>query len=116
MQGAGSNSVNLNQSGLATVNGVSYDFNPNLNTASYVNAFYAPYQGYGNITYFQNIGKSNWNALEMSLRHHTTTNLYLTSAYTWSAGMDNFGVFRIAITWLRLTATTPLTIFRMCLR
>ena len=94
IQSAGSLSTNINQSLPTTISGVGYDFNPNLNTATYTNAYYAPYQGYGNITYFQNLGKSNWNALELSLRHHTTKNLYLTAAYTWAHGLDNFGGFQ----------------------
>jgi Carboxypeptidase regulatory-like domain len=94
MQGAGSNSININQSGPVTQNGVSYDFNPNLNTASYVNAYYAPYQGYGNINYYENISYSNWDALELSLKHRAGKNLYLSAAYTWSHGLDNYGGFQ----------------------
>ncbi len=94
IQGAGSTSININQAPPASAGGVNYDFNPNLNQASYVNAYYAPYQGYGNITYYENVGKSKWDALELSLRHHTTKNLYLTAAYTWSHGLDNFGGFQ----------------------
>jgi Carboxypeptidase regulatory-like domain len=95
IQGAGSTNININQSLPVTVNGVNYNFNPNLNNISgYSNAYYAPYQGYGNITYNENIGKSSWNALELSLKHQTTKNLYLTAAYTWSHGLDNFGGFQ----------------------
>jgi hypothetical protein len=94
MQGAGSNSINVNQAPPATVAGVAYDFNPNLNSATYSNAYYAPYQGYGNISYFENISFANWNALEASLQHRTTKNLYLTAAYTWSHGLDNYGGFQ----------------------
>jgi hypothetical protein len=94
MQGAGSNSININQPGPVTQNGVTYDFNPNLNVQGYVAGYYGPYQGYGTITYFENMGINNWNALELSLKHHTTKNLYLTAAYTWSHGLDNFGGFQ----------------------
>jgi hypothetical protein len=94
IQDAGSTSINLNQSMPVTQGGVGYNFSPNLNTAGYVNAYYAPYQGYGDISYFENVGLSNWNALELSLRHHTTKNFYLTAAYTWSHGLDNFGGFQ----------------------
>jgi Carboxypeptidase regulatory-like domain len=94
MERDGSTSTNINQSGPVTVSGVNYDFNPNLANASYSNAYYAPYQGYGNISYYQNIGIANWNALELSLKHRTTKNLYLTAAYTWSHGLDNFGGFQ----------------------
>jgi hypothetical protein len=95
-QGAGSNSININQALPTTVGGVAYDFNPNLNTSSYVNAYYAPYQGYGNITYYENIGTANWNALEATLQHRTTKNLYLSAAYTWAHGLDNYGGFQNA--------------------
>jgi hypothetical protein len=95
-QGAGSNSININQPQPTNVGGVNYDFNPNLNSSSYVSGYYGPYQGYGTITYFENIGISNWNALEASLQHRTTKNLYLTAAYTWSHGLDNNGGFQNA--------------------
>jgi hypothetical protein len=85
-QGAGSNSININQALPTTVGGVAYDFNPNLNTSSYVNAYYAPYQGYGNITYYENIGTANWNALEATLQHRTTKNY--TSAQLTPGPMD----------------------------
>lgn len=101
IQGAGSTSININQPTAYSSGGVNYDFNPLLNNKNaaplannYVAGYFAPYQGYGNITYFENIGKSNWNALELSLKHHTTKNLYLTAAYTWSHGFDNFGGFQ----------------------
>ena len=97
IQGAGSVQRNINQPGPTTVNGVNYDFNPNLNitgNGSFASSYYAPYQGYGNINYNENIGKSNWNALEVSLKHQTKKNLYLTAAYTWSHGLDNFGGFQ----------------------
>lgn len=94
-QGAGSNSTNINQAPPVTQNGVTYDFNPNLNnTANYVNAYYAPYQGYGNINYYANISYSNWDALELSLKHRAGKYLYLSAAYTWSHGLDNYGGFQ----------------------
>jgi Carboxypeptidase regulatory-like domain len=94
-QGAGSTSINLNQPGPVTIGGVNYDFNPSLNTVSgEVSGYLAPYQGYGTITYFKNIGINNWNALEASLQHRTTKNLYLTAAYTWAHGLDNYGGFQ----------------------
>ncbi|HZQ41904.1 MAG TPA: carboxypeptidase-like regulatory domain-containing protein [Acidobacteriaceae bacterium] len=93
-QRAGSASTNINQPGPVTINGVSYDFDPTLNKPGYVAGYFAPYQGYGSIDYYQNIGVSNWDALELSLKHHTTRNLYLTAAYTWSHSLDNFGGFQ----------------------
>lgn len=71
-----------------------YDFNPLLNTGKYANAYFAPYQGYSNISYYENTGKSNWDALELSLQHRTGKNLYLQAAYTWSHALDNYGGFQ----------------------
>lgn len=94
MQRAGSTSINLNQPLPYSSGGVNYDFNPNLNTSGVAAGYYGPYQGYGTITYYENVGLSNWNALELSLKHQTTKNLFLTAAYTWSHGLDNFGGFQ----------------------
>ncbi len=96
IMGAGATSLDINQPGPATVNGIPYDFNPVLNTSTYANAYFAPYPGYSNITYFNNIGRSNWTGLELSLKHRTARNLYLTAAYTWSHGLDNYGGFQNA--------------------
>lgn len=97
IQKAGSVQVNINQPGPVTVSGINYDFDPNLNNVSgFSSAYDAPYQGFGNINYNENVGKSNWNALELSLKHQTTKHLYLTAAYTWSHGLDNFGGFQNA--------------------
>lgn len=68
-----------------------YDFNPALNNGTDVSAYFAPYQGYATISYFENVGKSHWTALEASLRHQAARNLYLTVAYTWSHNLDNYG-------------------------
>jgi Carboxypeptidase regulatory-like domain len=74
------------------VNG--YNFNPNLNTSGYAAAYYAPYVGYGTITWYNPIGVDNWNALEVSLRHPVGHHLYTTVAYTWSHNLDNAGGFQ----------------------
>ena len=94
VMGAGSTQFNLNQPGPATINGVTYNFDPALNTGTVAAAYLAPYRGYSNITYYENIGESNWNGLELSLKHRTSRNLYLTAAYTWSHGLDNYGGFQ----------------------
>ena len=85
-----STSYNLNQPGPSGV----YNFNPNLNVSSYTSAYYAPYQGYGSITWYNPIGIDNWNALEASLRHPMGHHLYVTVAYTWSHNLDNAGGFQ----------------------
>lgn len=94
VMGAGAAQLNINQPGPVTASGVSYDFDPALNTGTVAAAYDAPYKGYSNITYYQNIGKSNWTGLELSLKHRTSKNLYLTAAYTWSHGLDNYGGFQ----------------------
>jgi Carboxypeptidase regulatory-like domain/TonB-dependent Receptor Plug Domain len=87
-------SYNLNQAPPATVNGTSYDFNPNLNTSGYSNAYYAPYQGWGNINWNNPIGMDNWNAFEVSVKHPMSRNFNFTLAYTWSHNLDNGGGFQ----------------------
>ncbi|MHB1701379.1 MAG: carboxypeptidase-like regulatory domain-containing protein [Acidobacteriaceae bacterium] len=81
-------SVNINQPGPVA----GYDFTPLLNTGKYSNAYFAPYQGYSNIGYARPIGWSNWNALELGLKHSVGSNLYLTAAYTWSHLQDIGGI------------------------
>ena len=89
--GAGNNAVHLNTTYNLNqpmpVNG--FDFNPNLNLAGYSSAYYAPYQGYGNINWSAPAGYSNWNALEVSLKHPAGHHVYVTVAYTWSHNLDN---------------------------
>ena len=87
-------SYNLNQPQPTTVGGVSYNFNPNLNASGYSSAYYAPYQGYGTITWDNPIGIDNWDALEVSVKHPVGHNFNLTVAYTWSHNLDNAGGFQ----------------------
>ncbi len=87
-------SYNLAQPAATTVNGTSYDFNPNLNTSGYSSAYYAPYQGYASITWFNPIGVDNWDAFEVSVRHPAVHHVYVTMAYTWSHNLDNAGGFQ----------------------
>ncbi|MGD1102998.1 MAG: TonB-dependent receptor plug domain-containing protein, partial [Terriglobia bacterium] len=89
--GAGSaarNSVytyNANTPPPTTVNGVHYDFNPNINPPNdYSPSYYAPYQGYGSISDYFSDNTSNWNALEVTVRHPVSHNVFFTAAYTWS--------------------------------
>jgi hypothetical protein len=70
-----------------------YDFNPLLNTSD-SSAYFAPYQGYSSINYWEYVLKSHWTGLEASLRHYAGKNLYLTAAYTWSHNLDNLGGFQ----------------------
>ena len=82
-------SINLNQPSPVTVSGVPYDFNPLINTGNYSSAYFAPYLGWANITYYEPIGVSRWNALEVGVRHPFEHNLYMTIAYTWSHNLTN---------------------------
>ena len=78
-------SLNLNQPGPVP----GYNFNPLLNTSSYSNSYFAPYQGYNTITYYTSWAKSSWNGLLFSVKHPIGNNLYLTLAYTWSHNLTN---------------------------
>jgi hypothetical protein len=61
-----------------------YDFDPSINTGKVTPYKFAPYKGYAAISTYTSRQNQNWNALELSLRHPVTTNLFLTVAYTWS--------------------------------
>lgn len=87
-------SYNINQAPPVTVGGVAYNFNPNLNASGYSNSYYAPYQGWGTITWDNPIGIDNWDALEVSLKHPMGHNFNFTLAYTWSHNLDNGGGFQ----------------------
>ena len=94
IMGAGATQLNIDQPGPVTTGGITYDFDPNLNSGKVAGAYDAPYQGYSSITWFENIGESNWNGLELSATHRSGQNLYITAAYTWSHGQDNYGGFQ----------------------
>jgi hypothetical protein len=86
---------NINQPAPTVVNGVSYDFNPNINfnpgTGKPDNAaYYAPYQGYGNINTLSTRLWQEWNGLEVQLKHQGKS-LNVTGAYTWSHNTTNLG-------------------------
>lgn len=67
-----------------------YDFNPNINTGSYSPYYYAPYIGYAAISTLATRQGSNWTALEASLKHAVSRNVFFTLAYTWSHGLSNY--------------------------
>jgi hypothetical protein len=66
-----------------------YNFNPILNTGNVFNYIYSPYQGYAAINAINTNENSNWNALEISMRHPVGNNLFLSLAYTWSHSLSN---------------------------
>ena len=71
-----------------------YNFDPAINTGSYSNAYFAPYQGYNAITYYASYGKTSWNALLVSVKHPIGHDLYVTIAYTWSHNLTNMNAIQ----------------------
>ncbi|HEX5411175.1 MAG TPA: hypothetical protein VFZ27_04875 [Terriglobia bacterium] len=51
--------------------------------------FFSPYRGYDSITSFENTAISNYNALQVSLRHPFGHGLTAQVAYTYSHGLDD---------------------------
>jgi hypothetical protein len=49
----------------------------------------SPFQGYAAINSYETQQGQNWNALELSLRHPVTTDLFLTVAYTYSKDLTD---------------------------
>ncbi|MBI1895547.1 MAG: carboxypeptidase regulatory-like domain-containing protein [Acidobacteria bacterium] len=49
--------------------------------------FFRPYPGYGNVTYQENSGTSNYNGLHVALNRRFTSGVQLGVAYTWSKTM-----------------------------
>jgi outer membrane receptor protein involved in Fe transport len=50
--------------------------------------FLRPYRGFGNITYYENAGLSNYNALQVAGNRRFTRGLQFGVAYTWSKTMN----------------------------
>jgi hypothetical protein len=88
--------INVNNPPYYTSGGVTYDFNPLINTNPANSKsvgdnqyFYAPYQGYGAINTMVTELWQEWNALEAQIKHPVTKSLYVTMAYTWSHSTSN---------------------------
>jgi hypothetical protein len=90
---------NINLAPAYSANGINYDFNPAINTGK-ISAYApqngvsptatdSPFQGYAAINQYITQQGQNWNALELSLRHPVTTNLFLTVAYTYSKDLSD---------------------------
>jgi hypothetical protein len=62
--------------------------NPTAPTSALPDNFLRPYPGYGDITYVENSGSSNYNALQASFNRRFTKGLQFGLAYTWSKTMD----------------------------
>jgi hypothetical protein len=65
-----------------------FDYNPSINTGTY-EYVYGSYPGYGSLNTNYSVGRANWNALTISVRHPTGHNLFFTAAYTYSHGLSN---------------------------
>ena len=50
--------------------------------------FFRPYPGFGNLTYIENSGYGNYNAMQVSVNRRFTDNVQFGLAYTWSKAMD----------------------------
>lgn len=51
--------------------------------------FFVPYRGYGSIGQRESEGNSNYNSLQLSLRHNAGHNLTFQASYTWSHTLDD---------------------------
>lgn len=86
---------NQNQPMPTVVGGISYDFNPLLNSNPANagkpdnSAYWAPYQGYGSITTFYTRLWQEWNGLEVQIKHPVGKSLNVTGSYTWSHNTTN---------------------------
>jgi hypothetical protein len=75
-----------------------FDFNPIINTGKVSNyssliAGHVPYVGYGAVSMYQNLAYSNWNALELNVKHPVGHGAFFSAAYTWQHGLSiNRGV------------------------
>jgi hypothetical protein len=71
-----------------------YNFNPIINTGTvsrYASSLAgpAPYQGFGALNSYQSLAYSNWDALEVNVKHPVGHNLFFSTAYTWQHGLSN---------------------------
>jgi hypothetical protein len=76
--------LDINQPG--TTGG--FDYNPSINTGTY-EYVYGKYLGYGNLSTNYSIGKANWDALTVSVRHSAGHGVFFTGAYTYSHGLSD---------------------------
>ncbi|MBS1787747.1 MAG: carboxypeptidase regulatory-like domain-containing protein [Acidobacteria bacterium] len=62
--------------------------NPTVANTALPDDFLRPYPGYGNITYYDNAGYSNYNALQVAANRRFARGLQFGLAYTYSKTMD----------------------------
>ena len=77
-----------------------FNFNPLITTASNAIRYSsslagpAPFIGYGSVSFVENAAWSNWNALEVNVKHPVGHNVFFSAAYTWQHGLStNRGTF-----------------------
>lgn len=86
---------NQNQPMPYSSGGVTYDFNPLLNSNAAdsgkpdATAYWAPYQGYAAINTLYTRLWQEWNGLELQVKHPVSKSLYVTGSYTWSHNTTN---------------------------
>lgn len=86
--------LNLNQPGPVA----GYDFDPSINSGSYNNAYFAPYQGYSNINWYTSNAFANWDAFELNLRHPAGHGVFVSGSYTWSHNLSMLSGQQFGIT------------------
>jgi len=62
--------------------------NPVLSGTPLPDNYLRPYPGYGGITYYENVGVANYNAMQISANRRFTRGLQFGLAYTWSKAMS----------------------------
>jgi hypothetical protein len=86
---------NQNQPKPTVVGGVSYDFNPLINSnpananKGDSSAYWAPYQGFGAINTINTRLWQEWNGLEVQVKHPMGKGLNVTGSYTYSHNTTN---------------------------
>jgi hypothetical protein len=66
----------------------SQNANPTVANTALPDDFLRPFPGYGNITYYENAGLSNYNALQVAVNRRFIRGLQFGVAYTYSKAMD----------------------------
>ncbi len=65
-----------------------FNYNPSINTGTF-EYVYGQYPGYASLTTNETIGRANWNAGVVSVKHSAGHGLFLTGSYTYSHGLSN---------------------------
>lgn len=62
--------------------------NPIIAGTALPDNYLRPYSGYGNINYYENVGNSNYNSLQVTANRRFARGVQFGLAYTWSKAMD----------------------------